>query len=330
MSASDLPIAWITVDGATYPVAVPNHETDYIQGNLMRTGKPYEEGMLEWMAALLNPGDLVLDIGANIGNHTLYLAHVVGCSVIAFEPNGQLVEALRHSVEIGGVGKDVCVRSTALGRSPHRGRLHHVDEANLGGFQVIDDESGEITVVPLDDLGLTSPVAAMKVDVEGMELEVLDGAVATITRDRPHLFVEAMDKPRFDHIAAWMLDHDYVYQATFNATPTHAFRPAKPAERDLGAILMGVVRQRYDADKERADLRRSLAQEAAQRRALAEQLAAVRARAKARRSAARRQAQKLADAKARVARLEREVAKLRNRKVVRAADALGRLRRRTS
>jgi len=87
----------ILVDGLDYQIALPHRETDYIQGKIAREGAPYELTMLRAMADRLSPGDLVLDIGANIGNHSLYLA-AAGFTVHAFEPNASLCEALNQSV----------------------------------------------------------------------------------------------------------------------------------------------------------------------------------------------------------------------------------------
>ena len=82
----DSSVAVITTGTSTYQVVVPHYETDYIQGLLMSDGTPYEAGMLAAMAEVVGEGDLVLDIGANIGNHTLFLAAAQGCRVEAFEP----------------------------------------------------------------------------------------------------------------------------------------------------------------------------------------------------------------------------------------------------
>ena len=62
----------------SYRIVLPNRETDYIQKGIVESQHPYELEMLEDMASRLQPGDRVLDVGANIGNHTMYLAAVAG------------------------------------------------------------------------------------------------------------------------------------------------------------------------------------------------------------------------------------------------------------
>ena len=78
-----------------YSIYLPNADTDYIQKKICTQLQPYELEMLQDVQSNVSPGDLVLDVGANIGNHTLYLAAIAGCQVTSFEPNASLIEALR-------------------------------------------------------------------------------------------------------------------------------------------------------------------------------------------------------------------------------------------
>ncbi|MFN3767598.1 MAG: glycosyltransferase [Ectopseudomonas guguanensis] len=89
----------LSLDGASYSIYLPDAESDYIQGRIVTDQQPYELEMLRDMAARLQPGDLVLDIGANIGNHSLYLASVAGCQVYAFSFQPENCSALVESVE---------------------------------------------------------------------------------------------------------------------------------------------------------------------------------------------------------------------------------------
>ena len=109
------PVATITVHGTRYDVVVPHAENDYIQNLLFTSGEPYEREMLEAISHVVGPGDLVLDIGANVGNHTLYLAAVCGCDVVAYEPNRELTAAIDQSLQLDGLQDRVTVRSAAVG-----------------------------------------------------------------------------------------------------------------------------------------------------------------------------------------------------------------------
>lgn len=89
----------LSLDGASYSIYLPDAENDDIQGRIAQDGQPYELEMLRDMAARLQPGDLVLDLAADIGNHTLYLANIAGCRVHAFSFHTKSHTALVESVE---------------------------------------------------------------------------------------------------------------------------------------------------------------------------------------------------------------------------------------
>ena len=180
--------------------------------------------MLQDMSARLSPGDLVLDVGANIGNHALFLAAVAQARVAAFEPNRTLCEAFRLSVERNGLAERVSIRACGLGAAASRASFAKAIPTNLGQ-QTLRLGEGEIDVVPLDSLRFDAPVRMIKIDVEGMKLDVLRGGRETIARDRPILYVESYDEAAFRQIAAWAETEDYSYWETFNATPTHSFLP---------------------------------------------------------------------------------------------------------
>ena len=126
------PVAGIEADGRRYELVLPNAAEDHIQKLLMQTGRPYELGMLQDMHARLAPGDLVLDIGANVGNHTLYLACVAGARVIAFEPNRDLCAAMEASLARNGVEDRVSLRVLGLGETASRAHFAEAVPQNLG------------------------------------------------------------------------------------------------------------------------------------------------------------------------------------------------------
>lgn len=211
-------------DSVIYKMELPFYRTDYIQGNLAKSGKPYEHEMLQAMSLGLSVGDLVLDVGANIGSHTLYLACVLGCRVCAFEPNARLYEPLERSVALNGVEDLVEVFPVGAGSAPFKAVLGRLDESNLGAQSLVpSDETNSIDVIRIDDKVFDAPVVAIKVDVEGMELDVLEGAENLIKKDRPLLVVEAGDVESYRALEGFIKRNGYVYCSSFNGTPTHFF-----------------------------------------------------------------------------------------------------------
>ncbi|MEU6135256.1 FkbM family methyltransferase [Nocardioides sp. NPDC047086] len=248
----------LEVAGRSYTVCVPHAEIDYIQSNLVRTGRPYEEQMLEAMVAALEPGDLVVDVGANIGNHTLYLAVVGGLRVVAYEPNPELVAGITASLEANDLGDRVVVRDVGVHATSARGTLADLDATNLGAQSVaVADEEGDFAVVALDEEQFPARVAALKIDVEGAEIDVLEGAVELIGRDRPLLYVECGTLTGYQKVSSWMSRMGYVQTGTYNLTPTHVFRPAAgtPEEAEVGAALVTATEEIYRLNALKRSLR---------------------------------------------------------------------------
>ncbi|WP_299201299.1 FkbM family methyltransferase [uncultured Amphritea sp.] len=215
----------VLTEKGCYKVILPFWEVDYIQGMLAKEGKPYELPMLKAMSKELLEGDLVLDVGANIGNHTLYLSAVCGCRIIAFEPNPDLCIPLRQSIELNNLLDKVHLHEVGVGSAPGKACFSALNPENLGGqsLSIILPEQGSIDVITLDSLAIIDTVRAIKIDVEGMELDVLKGGLELIRRDKPLLYIEAQTEGDFLGLHDLLVSSGYVYWNTFNATPTHFF-----------------------------------------------------------------------------------------------------------
>lgn len=255
----DLDAVLVTAGGTTYRLSLPDRETDYIQGRIAEQSSPYEPEMLHDMASRLSAGDVVVDVGANVGNHTIYLAAVAGCRVEAFEPDTSLADAIVRSARLNRLTKQVTVHPVALGAVAGAGTLVTPDRTNIGG-QHVDVGTGDIPVHTLDEAGVPRPVAALKLDVEGMELDVLRGAEALVTEDRPLLYVECSSEAAFGDVASWLDERGYAYWDTFNATPTHLFLPADgiAGDRIARRLLLKTVRDGFRSAEALQRLRASL------------------------------------------------------------------------
>lgn len=296
--------------GRKYQIYAPHAATDYIQSALVRTGHPYEEAMLDVMAGVLRPGELVLDVGANVGNHTLYLAVVAQCHVVAYEPNPELAAAIRTSVQLNDLDDRVTVREVGVHSRRGRGSMENLNPSNLGAQSIsVDPQDGEFDVVALDDEEQAGRVALIKVDVEGAELAVLQGARVLLQRDRPLLFVECGSVKEFRDVAAFLTDLGYSMQGTYNETPTHAFAPIPDTEADR-AVNRGFIETTvalYDLRSQRRRLRTKATR-------LQEELVALK-----RRSAKERY--RIATLRAENAELQAELKKARERIVELVAEA---------
>lgn len=149
---------------------------------ILRTGTPYEAGVLADMASLSLTG-LAVDVGANIGNHSLWLAVVCWLRVEAFEPLSANYDQLAANVALNRLGDQVRTHRVALGDT--EGVAHHIGRGRLS-------PGGELPVRTLDSYDFRG-VALLKIDVEGMEQAVIRGGLETISRNRPVIYAEAWD-----------------------------------------------------------------------------------------------------------------------------------------
>ena len=154
---------------------------------------------------MIRPGDLVLDIGANIGLMTVLMSRrVPGGHVEAFEPIGENYRALTRMVDHYGL-TNVTLHQTALGEQDGELQMIMPEESNvrmqgLSHVAADDDEPGQRYSVPvrrLDDVELhPGRVAAIKIDVENHEVFVFRGGKELIERDRPLVYTELWDNER--------------------------------------------------------------------------------------------------------------------------------------
>ena len=142
---------------------------------------------------LLQPGDVVLEVGANIGAHTLPLARAVGTAgrVYAIEPQRSLFQMLCANLALNDL-QNVHVRQRGLGAVAEVLRVSTPATAalaNFGGISLGRQGEEPVEVMTLDQLQL-GRLDLIKIDVEGMEEAVLRGGIETIRRLRPKLYVE--------------------------------------------------------------------------------------------------------------------------------------------
>jgi FkbM family methyltransferase len=138
----------------------------------------YEERMA--LADWLKPGDVFVDVGANIGAYTMWAARLTGATgrVVAIEPQPSVLARLRANMDLN---PDFNVQIFACGAGPRDGSIRlSVGSSNEGGASMATKEGGEdsvdVAVRPLLDMieeaGL-SRIDALKIDIEGFEDQAL-------------------------------------------------------------------------------------------------------------------------------------------------------------
>jgi FkbM family methyltransferase len=167
-----------------------------------------DEGRL--LAQVVRPGMIVVEVGANIGAHTVAMARACRPGVLmAFEPQRRIFQILCANLVLNDID-NVIARPEACGMEAGEATvppLNYAGADNFGGVSLLGaDQAGErVRVVRIDDLGLTA-LGLLKVDVEGQEIDVLGGAAETIARTRPVLYVEN-DRPASQRALVTLIHH---------------------------------------------------------------------------------------------------------------------------
>ena len=192
----------------------------YSREQLSNVFESFREGIIGRNSA----GKLFLDIGANIGNHTLFFARELkaGC-IHSFEPVTQTFRILQSNVEINNLMDKVCLHNLGLGKEACKASTCGYDKHNIGGVGLKPDESGSIEVRRLDDFTFEDKIFFIKIDTEGAELSILQGGEQTIKKHKPYILLEAWYES-IEPIRAFL--HEFGYVDTAVTFSDYLFYPA--------------------------------------------------------------------------------------------------------
>lgn len=174
----------------------------------------YSEGEAQLYRQLIKEGDTVVEAGANIGSLTIPLARFVGEQgrVIAFEPQRLIFQILCGNIALNNLTNVYCYNK---GVSDKASSILIDDpkafepDANTGNFVINSRPEGyQIDLVRLDDLNLKA-CRLLKIDVEGMELQVLKGAAAMIKKLRPFIYTEANNSEKNKELLQYLKAMNY-------------------------------------------------------------------------------------------------------------------------
>lgn len=169
------------------------HET--ISSVIKTTRTFFEIDFLSWISKHYPNHKGIVDIGANIGNHTIFFAKFLNSEqVYAFEPYPANFSTLAQNISLNHL--NVLAYEIALSDKEGEMILYNSQSDNFGGFSLHNYSNGSSFVVKnsvpvktLDSYNLND-ITMIKIDVENHENEVLEGAKETILRNKPIIFVE--------------------------------------------------------------------------------------------------------------------------------------------
>jgi len=220
----------------------------------------FSEEEAELFGQIARPGDVILDVGANIGAHTLFFAKKVGLAgrVYAFEPQRMVYQTLCANMALNSITNTFCIQAALAEEAGSIvvPALNYAQTNNYGGVGLGTYATGEsVPVMTLDSLDL-SACRLIKIDVEGMEETVLRGAVQTVQRHKPMLYVENDRVEKSQTLMQFIEDLGYdmywhlpplyssrnFYQNPQNIFPGIVSLNLLCVSRDLGTTISGFQR----------------------------------------------------------------------------------------
>lgn len=204
----------------------PDHVTAQMSG-----GKPYEYSLLRVLQRAMDDGDVFVDVGAHVGNHAIYLALSGDITVHCFEPNGTIADVLERNIEQNRLTSRVTVYRVALGASDASGTLV-LSPGNTGATRVTErDGGGDIPIRALADV-YNGRVDVLKVDVEGSEVDVVEGAIPTIRRFHPLIVIESGEATTVPELEDVLREEGYRrLPINMAATPTYLYATGRHLPR---------------------------------------------------------------------------------------------------
>jgi len=157
-------------------------------------GGTYESEQTRLFERMVAPGGAVLDLGAHLGYYTLLASRLVGGAgrVYSFEPDPKNAWYLRRHARLNGC-RNVAVEESAVCDRP--GSIRFQQGRGTGTGRVDDAGTLQVRAVRLDDFVEERGIrpAVVKIDVEGAEAAVLEGAREVLHLHRPLLFLSTHD-----------------------------------------------------------------------------------------------------------------------------------------
>lgn len=177
--------------------AISQH--DQIMAYALHQHGEFAEDELELIAQHLKPGDTAVDVGANVGVHTVAMSKMVGDSgmVYAFEPVLATYGMLSGNVAINECENVFVQRAVVTDTNglTHLPNISPGKPGNFGSFCALEHAGDKGIPTPMTTIDALSidKCAVMKIDVEGSEMSVLRGARETLLRCKPFIIAECND-----------------------------------------------------------------------------------------------------------------------------------------
>lgn len=181
---------------------LPNAKEDCIQSAIAITKDYWDMHAHRIIDKYLKENAIILDIGANIGSHTLYWAiERKAKKIYSFEPFDMIYEILNTNIKINYLQDKVTIYNFGLYDEECKAEIDRFSKNNIGGTNFIKNNNGRFQLKTLDSLNIKEHIDLIKIDVEGAEIETLRGGLKTIEKNKPIIVIESFtNKQKLEEI----------------------------------------------------------------------------------------------------------------------------------
>lgn len=186
---------------ATGDYFLPTDAYNDIIANSIKENRIFEKEVVDLASTIIKPNTCVLDIGANFGQMSILFSNLVGDNgkVLSFEADDWIFEIFQKNIEANNKqGKII----------PHFGAIHNVDNeimffpnqdfkefGTYGSYGLdynsnINSTGRKVMSLTIDSLNIIEPISFMKIDIQGGDLQAMQGAVKTIEKNKMPIIFE--------------------------------------------------------------------------------------------------------------------------------------------
>lgn len=190
------------------------HNDEALSNHIKRENDFFEAEILDYLATHHNKQRVVIDVGANIGNHSVYFARFLDYGfIVSMEPMPENYALLRRNMEpYNYIALIQCAASDHTGDAKM-----FLNSVNYGASFIDTEGPVEVKTLTIDRMML-SDVTLIKIDVEGHEPQVIEGANETIARNQPIILIEDWEQSysellpdNYELYHAWDKHHTYLF-----------------------------------------------------------------------------------------------------------------------
>ena len=180
-------------------IKIKDYRFDYIFEKIKMESDFYEHELLDEIKSVITENSVVIDVGGHIGNHTIYFLKICDFKKsFIFEPRKPLARLVQENASLNNLEEKIVLNKggvEAISSRPGNLKFEKRKNYNLGTGKIVDEPGGvNVSTIDLVFSDLSDKISVIKIDVEGLERHVLEGARRTIEKHAPVISIESLLK----------------------------------------------------------------------------------------------------------------------------------------